>query len=195
MINLLEFIPRKDQYYTKKPFENGVRSCDIGLTRYYGNNPINEFLKNQITKITQGIFNHAFLVGKNGTVIEAEGDGVKVNSFQKYVSNDDGVIIFRYTLLTENLKKEILSFAYAQVGRKYDYVGLLAFILPFLSQDKDKFFCSELVFKSYEKIGVRMSTKADTSRISPADLFYYLRADKNFIVADTKNLIRERIFV
>jgi len=192
MINILDFIPKKDNYFLKGNFKNGVRSCDIGLTRYYGNNPLSEFVKNKIQSVTGGIFNHAFFVGKEADIIEAEANGIKKNKLEKYVKNEDGVLIFRLKHLPDNLKSMMLSFAYAQIGKKYDYKGLLSFVLPFLRQEENSYYCSEFVWDIYNIIGIKICEKKD-GRVSPADLFYALKNSNKFFIADYKNLDINRI--
>jgi len=184
MITLNDF-SNKDNFYQEYNFKNGIQSCDIGFVRYYGNNPLLLFIRNKICKITNGIFNHSFIVGKSSDIIEAEFTGVKINKFIKYVQEKSGVLIFRYNNLPRNLKKSILSFAYSQVGKKYGYMELLSFIFKTKISDDTTYYCSELVNECYKKSNITISSKPI---VSPNDLFNDIIKNNNFILTDKKNL-------
>lgn len=39
---------------------------------------------------------------------------------------------------------KVISFVSSQLGKKYDWLGILGFIVPWKSGDKDKWYCSEI---------------------------------------------------
>jgi hypothetical protein len=59
-------------------------------------------------------------------------------------------------------------FCEAQVGKKYDVLGVLGFVWP-LRQDRKKWFCSEVIVAALHHIGLLPWIKA--SRTSPVSLF------------------------
>lgn len=201
MLNLLDLIPKKDEYYDKnKKFSKGLSSCDIGLVRTYSLNPIDTFIANKINSITSGLFNHVFIMGKNGDVIEAELSGVKVNQLSKYINNDDGVLVFRNNTLNEEQKKNILAYSYAQINTHYDLFGVISFLFSkeINFNNSNKLFCSELVYNAYSTANVHISYKNE--KISPNDIFYYLKNhlsdnEQGWIIQDYKKLNINKIIL
>ena len=63
---------------------------------------------------------------------------------------------------------EMLKFCNKQEGKKYDYLGVVGFVLPFVSDSKDKWFCSEVVAEALDRVGI--ISVADSARVSPAKL-------------------------
>lgn len=58
-------------------------------------------------------------------------------------------------------------------NKKYDWLGVVRFIVPFLKQDPDKWFCSELCGAGLKFIGV-IPVKTKTSKLSPQELYTIL---------------------
>ena len=71
--------------------------------------------------------------------------------------------------VTENQKKNIESFLKDQIGKKYDFIGLLAFPFRMKKLAKNKrWFCSELVFEAFLRAGVELLQYTDSHEVSPA---------------------------
>lgn len=166
--------PKWDAYYKEKPFDAGVRSCDIGLVRGRSHNPLEMFFRDKICDLSNGILSHAFIVGRQGDVIEALSEGVRVKKMDKYINKQDGVLIFRNLSLTEAQKENILSFAYikAEKNTPYDWWGFFHHLLPFIPQNKDQFYCSELVSMAYKKENI-ITTNKTTGDTTPQDILDY----------------------
>ncbi len=72
------------------------------------------------------IVSHAMLYIGDGLVIEAIGEGVKINSLQNNIETHGykNVMAYRYPSLTSNKATLIVSFAKRQKGKGYDFTGL-----------------------------------------------------------------------
>lgn len=63
-----------------------------------------------------------------------------------------------------------LQFAHTQVGRPYDWAGVLGWGMRRDWQEADSWFCSELVAWSFEKAGFPLLRANEVWRITPRDL-------------------------
>ena len=57
------------------------------------------------------------------------------------------------------------AFAMQRNGEKYDYLGIVGFIVPFVKDDSKKSFCSEVCYDILQKSG--MPSKEDSSKVHP----------------------------
>ncbi|NQY09384.1 MAG: hypothetical protein HRT71_07695 [Flavobacteriales bacterium] len=81
---------------------------------------------------------------------------------------------FRATLDIDKLKK----YLYAQLGKEYDYDGLLKSGVDFLEnigiavtrKDTDKFFCSELVMAAMMEAGDSIPQNVNPAEVTPKDI-------------------------
>jgi len=62
-----------------------------------------------------------------------------------------------------------LDWFYRHEGKSYDYLGVVQFLLPFVRQGRDKWFCSEA---TSEALGLPCATKT-----TPQDLYEWLSND------------------
>ena len=140
---------------------------------------------------THSVVSHAMLYIGDGEVIEAVGEGVKINNLRMNISSHGylNVIAYRLPTLTSEKANTVVNYALMQTGKAYDFGGLVGaaensdpvfmrsnpvssmILHPFAYpaqmgvhllgrtgafQDENKYFCSELVFESYEKTGVNL---------------------------------------
>src|SRR5574343_444286 len=69
--------------------------------------------------------------------------------------------------------KEAIDFLREQVGKKYDFLGILfSQIFPFKSENAKEWFCSELCSATLKKAGVKL--KEPNKIYSPSKLFHEL---------------------
>jgi hypothetical protein len=56
-------------------------------------------------------------------------------------------VMLNFIQVEKSIKEKIEKFLYNQVGKKYDYLGIIDFIVPFTDnlQDQNRWFCSELI--------------------------------------------------
>jgi len=64
-----------------------------------------------------------------------------------------------------------VEFCINEVGRKYDFCGLVDFLLAKKVQSEKRWFCSELVFEAYRRAGVEILVRKEKEFISPGDLY------------------------
>lgn len=85
-------------------------------------------------------------------IAEMLGDGLKINSLSDYTNKGyfgprivciKRFIPFQEKDVQDKVIKQI--FTWWQEGKKYDYAGVLKYVLPFLKDKDGKFYCSELL--------------------------------------------------
>jgi len=64
-----------------------------------------------------------------------------------------------------------------RVGQKYDWMGVVRFVLPFIPQAADKWFCSELCGAALKYVGV-LGYHVDIHGMSPQSLYMELTRRK-----------------
>lgn len=106
-----------------------------------------------------GIANHVGIVVPINTkgarmiaIAEMLGDGLHISSFSTYLNQgyfgDRIVDIRRFAPFQDpTIQEEVMStiFDWWEKGKKYDYAGVLEYVLPFLKDKENKFYCSEMV--------------------------------------------------
>lgn len=65
----------------------------------------------------------------------------------------------------DGLRAELLRLALLELGRPYDWRGVLRFVLPFVKQASGAYYCSELAAALRQKVGL-----ADETQLSPAQI-------------------------
>jgi len=58
----------------------------------------------------------------------------------------------------------------ARVGKKYDYVGILGFIITFVDDVKKRWFCSEICYEALKQNTDLVDKNMDSAKISPAKM-------------------------
>lgn len=71
-------------------------------------------------------------------------------------------------------EEKIKAFLYEELGKKYDYLGVLG-ILFFNKDNENKWFCSELCLKALQIGGIYKLGKFNASNTSPNRLFKQLK--------------------
>lgn len=74
--------------------------------------------------------------------------------------------------LTVKQLSDVRDFALSQLGKKYDWAGILGFVLPWGCHDDNDLFCSEACLRALQVFGDFPGVKAWT--ISPARLYAML---------------------
>lgn len=133
---------------------------------------------------TRGQYSHAALLTSDGSIIESmEGIGVRSRSSITEGAEGDSYDVFTVQT-TENQDKIIEMFAGHQIGKKYDYLGILRFLTrePNYNQ-KNRYFCSELVFDAFGYAGIDLFKDMQGWEVSPALLSHTPLATKLTIKA------------
>ena len=157
-----------------------------------------------IRVLTVAPVSHAALYVGDDQVVEAVGSGVRLRSTAEFVDSEDTVVAFRHPVLDDAQARAVRDFALAQVGKKYNGLGIVLQapftlqrqtcelpVVPGLVRDfcirglaavqlgaarNDRFFCSQLVLHAYQQAALPLTT-ADPLLVSPADLLHMREGD------------------
>lgn len=124
------------------------------------------FLSALIRFQTRGKYSHVALVTQTRplTIIEAWHSGVR----EKRLKDIEGVTFFHVHPVNEELA---LKFARGQIGKKYDFRGVLCFVTRKSAAENDRWFCSELIHKALG-IGGLWLLNVPSSEVSPHHLVW-----------------------
>jgi len=101
------------------------------------------------------------------TVVEAWWNGVRCGKFSEV--HTPGTEFSVYSVeVTKEQRDEIRHFLQRQIGKPYDWLGILGFVFfnPNL-ESKNRWFCSELVFTAFKQAGVELLKNTHPSEVSP----------------------------
>jgi hypothetical protein len=88
-----------------------------------------------------------------------------INIDQYFVQNWDIVTLD----ITEKELKLLMEWCEYKQNKDYDWYGVVAFILPFMTEDQNKWFCSELCAEGLKFIN-RLDQQIKTHKLSPGEL-------------------------
>jgi cell wall-associated NlpC family hydrolase len=157
-----------------------------------------------IRLLTTSPVSHAAIYVGNGEVAEALRGGVRLRSIDRVLKEETVVAAFRHPLLDEAHAQRMTEFAREQVGKPYDFVGVVMHA-PFALQRRvcelpgvptllreaclstlatlqlihggdDRFFCSQFVLESYRAVGLPI-TRARPHWVSPEDIMHMRAGD------------------
>ena len=122
---------------------------------------------------TRSKYNHAAIVLRDGSVIESvEEVGVHRLAALPVAKAPDRIDLFEVMGLDTDWKVgEVENFLKAQLGKPYDWPDLLGFVTRSdQPEDRDAWFCSELVFAAIEAGGVALLRDVPPFQVSPGEL-------------------------
>lgn len=129
---------------------------------------------------------HSALYIGDGNIIEAFPTGIVVRSFKDaYLQGTHNFLILRHKNCSREKLEQVVKYCLSEKGKKYDTRGIIYFLvlnliprqLHFILKinswaekfnEKDKFFCSELVSKGYQEGGL-YCFEEESYKIMPAD--------------------------
>ena len=120
--------------------------------------------------ISRGKYCHVNLT-VNGVAYEAKA----FSKVRKFVLNKRNNRIDSFKIdLTKYQELGLVEYLENQLGKHYDYIGLLGFIfyINFRANNSNKLFCSELVFEALKHVGVLLLDRVKGYKISPVILSY-----------------------
>jgi len=137
------------------------------------------FVSAVIRLVTRSAYSHAGLVHLfEGHVycLEAVASGVRLCRMSEEVRRyDGGIDYFRVVGADETQRRGAVGFAFQQLGKPFDFLGLARFFLRIVVHARlrarvdDHFFCAELVARAYAAQGLRFA-EHPASWTSPSDL-------------------------
>ena len=100
-------------------------------------------------------------------VIEAWWNGVRYGKFSEVHTPGTEFAVYSVEV-TKEQRDEIRHFLQRQIGKPYDWPGILGFVFfnPNL-ESKNRWFCSELVFTAFKQAGVELLKNTHPSEVSP----------------------------
>jgi cell wall-associated NlpC family hydrolase len=157
-----------------------------------------------IRLLTFSPVSHAAIYVGDGEVAEALGGGVRLRSMDRVLTEETVIAVFRDPALDAERARLLVDYARAQVGKPYDYVGVML-QAPFALQRRvcefpgvpsllreaclstlatfqlihgsdDRFFCSQFVVQSYRAAGLPL-TRAQPHWLSPEDIMHMRAGD------------------
>jgi len=124
-------------------------------------------LKDKLSGKWKDSFSHVELSFKQGVMCSASQYENKVRFAA--TSRSDAWVRVQIKCTNEEAKRTY-KFCLDQFNKPYDWFGLFGFIVPFRTQEKDKWFCSELCCEAL-KVGGILPTYIVSSKISPNGLY------------------------
>ena len=109
----------------------------------------------------------------NPTVIEAwhepilKGGAVRKGKFYDVHTENTKFDIFHIEV-TEKQYNDFNLYIESKIGNKYDFMGILGFIIKSDIQNKNKSFCSELIFDSLQHIGINLLNYTKPYKVKPS---------------------------
>jgi uncharacterized protein YycO len=137
----------------------------IGILLYRGTGIINSLIRWQ----TRSHYAHAALV-VDATIYEAlPFKGVIIRPFEDQDNKADQYLIAGGgAYLVEDQMNLVAEFVSKQVGRKYDFGGIVRFMTRQKSPKNKRWFCSELVYAAIQAAGLNLLNENEAYKISPA---------------------------
>jgi uncharacterized protein YycO len=131
-------------------------------------------LSRAIRFFTQSIYSHASWVLRDGSVVEAWKNGVRHEPSLNHAHTPGTAIeLFDFEdRLTEDQVASIESWLLAQVGRKYDWADIIAFVLQQRRPRNSEWFCSELVFAATQHVGRPVLARIEPWQVYPGLLAF-----------------------
>ncbi len=140
------------------------------------------FVSGAIRKVTGSVVSHALVYIGNGEVIEAIGEGVVRRTLDMAIAQATLAVALRRKGITDGAAEQVVRFAESNVGKKYDYGGVVGagaksnwgvcLISPLgcllgrhgAFSSSNKFYCSELVLEAFRRADLPIiDDRSDTS--------------------------------
>lgn len=128
----------------------------------------NGFISKLIRWQTRGMYSHAALILNDGTVVESR-EFVGVRHVPDII-RDKGEEVDIFAIDTTPAQDStIAAFALEQVGKKYNYVGVFRFLTRqrWSASERDKWFCSELVYSAFKHAGLSLFRETEAWEVDP----------------------------
>ena len=119
---------------------------------------------------TRSDYSHVAVQMDDGTVIEAwTVSGVR-HVASPMTSHTTGTEIDYFEITADYDQEQVLAFLKSQLGKKYDYRGIVRFLTRRAAPADDRWFCSELVLEAFRRGGVDLQSRIPASYATPRDI-------------------------
>ena len=143
---------------------------DILLVKGKWYNPISKLIE----LLTKGKYSHSAVFLEENLIIESGWHGVVVSSSKKYLGRSD-ILRLRFKSFQ---REEFSLFLIKQLGKKYDFLGLIGILRSILFNidtnpfnNKNRFWCSELIADGLIVAEYPVDFGKKTHLVSPNDLY------------------------
>ncbi|MEO8206753.1 MAG: hypothetical protein ABI615_11275 [Chthoniobacterales bacterium] len=121
---------------------------------------------------TRSEYSHAAFLLSDGSVIEAWQCGGVLHNAHIGTAHEDGTPVDVFTIkgLTRSMEHDLIGLLTEELGKRYDFAGILGFIDRVKQPVDDKWFCSELVFAKLEEVGIRLLSRIVAAEVNPGHL-------------------------
>lgn len=127
-----------------------------------------KILSRLISIVTWSKWSHvAIYCHETDTVIEAVGSGVREIQLKEFLSDKRK---WEFVEFPVNDRKGVIEYCRSQIGMKYDFSALFGIFFKRDIENKNKWFCSELVNAALVEDGSSPFRKDFDSRITPSHL-------------------------
>jgi uncharacterized protein YycO len=104
---------------------------------------------------TDGVYSHAAILLDDGkTIVEAWHTGTGVR--KKILKDWTNIDVYEIPCITQAQKVKVELFLNSQLGKGYDYWGILRFLTRRDRNNPEKWFCSELVVAALWQAGIEL---------------------------------------
>lgn len=119
-------------------------------------------------------FSHAAWVDNDDTVIEAwtPGGVRRVANIGERHARGTEVWLFTVPDATKSIIRRQREFLNGEIGKPYDWAGIMGFVRRRETQNREKWFCSELVFEAFLRFDLPLLKRIDSHKVYPALLAY-----------------------
>ena len=157
------------------------------IALYKGTGWINKI----IMWVSRGDYSHSSVLLNDGTIIEAWPGGVRRRKNLLDKMNTNTVVDVFEVDTTPDQDKIIQEFLEKQMGKGYDYLAVIGFVLYTSHQGRIKYerwICSELIFDAFQKVSINLLDRVDGWKISPTILSYstLLKNIQRYIITKSK---------
>ena len=115
-------------------------------------------------------YSHAAWVCRDGSVIEAwhVGKGVRrVAGLLDQHTPGTQVDLFDVQGLDDGRRYDVETFLLAQLGKPYDFAGIMGFVAARRVENPQKWFCSELIFAALQSVGIDILARIPAWKVTP----------------------------
>lgn len=117
---------------------------------------------------TRSAYSHTALELDDGSVIEAWTSGVR-HTKTPWTDHKKGTVVDFYEIKAEFDSAFAESWLRSQIGKKYDFQGIVRFMTRRDHPENDSWFCSELALTALDKAGVSL-LHLPSAHASPRDV-------------------------
>ena len=112
-------------------------------------------------------YTHAAWLFQDGSVIEAWKGGVTHAPGILSAHAPDTVVHLYALNLTIEQRWAVQDFLIAQIGKPYDYAGILGFLTASKTENPNRWFCSELLFAALKQAKVNLLARIPAWKVTP----------------------------